>query len=75
MISLLERAASWNNTDLYNDEQKQKAEIRIEVCNSCNSNTYNPMADYYYCEKCSCPLRSKIYAPNAEDCPKKLWSV
>jgi hypothetical protein len=75
MISLLERAASWNNSDLYNDEQKQKAETRVGVCNNCDSNTYNAMADYYFCKECECPLRSKLYTPNAGDCPRKLWSV
>lgn len=75
MIPLLERAASWNSSNLYNDEQKHKAESRVEICNSCHSNTYNEMADYYFCGECQCPLRSKLYAPNAEDCPKKLWSV
>ena len=53
------------------DEQKQRAEERIEICNSCEFIKDTPIG--HICGICSCPIGKKVYSFNFNDCPEKKW--
>lgn len=29
----------------------------------------------YICSECGCPIAKKVFSPNKESCPKKIWTV
>ena len=53
-------------------EQKEKAESRIEICNSCEHRRKN-VTGFYYCGLCGCPLNKKIFTELKSSCPKNKW--
>ena len=51
--------------------QEEIANSRIEICNSCE---YKSEMGFFYCSKCGCPLKKKIYSPNGPSaCPDGRW--
>lgn len=76
MNKLLEIAEAWIAAANPTEEQKELAEKRITVCNSCEYNRYNGTIDLHYCGACGCPLSKKIFSPlpNAEACEKGKWA-
>lgn len=51
-------------------EQREIANKRLEICNSCPLNSENAKAnleykttlDYYHCSSCKCPIDKKVFA-------------
>jgi hypothetical protein len=33
------------------------------------------VGDFYYCGKCGCPLKGKVYSPVEKSCPEGKWDV
>ena len=75
MNKFLEITKSWIAAMNPSEEQQQKADQRIEVCNECSFRKYNDVGDFYYCSDCGCPLKGKIYSPVEKSCPKGKWEV
>ena len=75
MLKLVEIAKAWIAAANPTPEQKQIAEYRIGVCNSCAFKGYEKITDSYYCIDCGCPLNKKIFSPKPgkEACPKSYW--
>lgn len=71
-------AKAWITAANPNEEEKQLAEERISVCNSCEHRKENTtLIDFYYCELCGCPLNKKIFSPinlEVNPCPEKKWN-
>lgn len=69
---------SWKISLAPNEEQRNLANDRKEVCQSCESckqfedKILKKIVDYY-CEECNCPIGKKIYSVT-ELCPKNKWS-
>ena len=77
MNKLLEIAKSWIAAENPTEEQKDIAEKRIAMCNSCEYSRYNKVLDYHYCGECGCPLSKKVFSPlpGQEACGVKKWTV
>ena len=73
MNKFLEITKSWIAAMNPSEEQQQKADQRIEVCNECSFRKYNDVGDFYYCGKCGCPLNKKVFSTNYNACPAKKW--
>ena len=69
---------SWKISLAPNEEQRNLANERKEVCQICESckqfedKILKKIVDYY-CEECNCPIGKKIYSVT-ELCPKNKWS-
>lgn len=75
MNKFLEISQSWI-TAMNPSEEKQKiADQRIAVCNDCPFRVYNDIGNFYYCGKCTCPLKGKVYSPIEKSCPEGKWEV
>jgi len=75
LSKFLEITKSWITAINPSDEQQRIADQRIAVCNECPFRKYNDVGDFYYCGKCGCPLKSKIYSPVEKSCPEGRWEV
>jgi uncharacterized paraquat-inducible protein A len=75
MNKFLEITKSWIAALNPSEEQQQRADQRIAVCNECPFRKYNDVGDFYYCGKCGCPLKSKVYSPVEKSCPENKWPV
>jgi hypothetical protein len=66
-------AKSWIISTNPTPDQEEIANKRIEICNGCD---YKKYSFFYYCDKCGCPLKGKIYSPNGpSECPAGKWIV
>ncbi len=72
-----EIAESWIIAANPTEEQKEKAEKRLAICEECEFSRYNGSFNYYYCGACGCPLSKKIFSPlpGNEACPHQKWDV
>lgn len=75
MNKFVEIAKSWIIGFSPTEEQQQKADQRIAICNDCPFIKHNDVADFYYCGKCGCPLKGKVYSPVEKSCPMNYWPV
>ena len=75
MNKFLEIAKSWIIGFNPTEEQQQRADQRIAVCNDCPYRKYNDVGDFYYCGQCGCPLKGKVYSPVEKSCPENKWPV
>jgi hypothetical protein len=71
-------AKAWITSAHHTPEEKLLAEERMAVCNKCEYRKKNTaLVDFYYCQKCGCPLDKKIFTDvrlSAEDkCPEGKW--
>jgi hypothetical protein len=55
-----------------NGEVLSIAKDRVDVCLTCENFTQNQNKDYF-CRKCGCSTRAKIFSPNKEECPEQKW--
>jgi uncharacterized paraquat-inducible protein A len=76
MNKLVEIAKAWIAAANPTEEEKQTAEKRAAVCQSCEYSRYNQSLDLHYCGDCGCPIKKKIFSPlpNNEACEKGMWS-
>jgi hypothetical protein len=70
-----EIAQSWITASNPTEEEKVKAEIRIDICNECDERQYLKAFDIFICSVCKCPLNKKIYSPTKKSCPLGKWTV
>ena len=75
MNKLLEIASAWITAANPTEEEKERAESRVTICNGCEENKLSEILDYDYCGKCGCPLSKKIFSPlpGKEACPLEKW--
>lgn len=71
----LEITKSWIAAANPSEEQQKIANQRIAVCNTCEFRKYNDITDHYYCGRCGCPLKGKVYSPQPKSCPEGYWPV
>ena len=70
-MDFLEIVKSWSNSINPTPEQKDIADYRSSICNSCE---FRKKMIHFYCEKCGCPLEKKIFSPKGpEACPGNKW--
>lgn len=66
-------AISWIISTNPTPDQEEIANNRIEICNGCIHKKYSL---FYYCDRCGCPLKGKIYSPSGpKECPAGKWVV
>lgn len=54
--------------------EKEIAEYRSGVCDSCEHKTYTKALNIYTCGLCECVLSKKVFSPaGPEACPDKRW--
>lgn len=76
MNKLTEIAKAWIISFNPTDEQKMISEHRLHMCNLCPFKEYQDKLDFYYCSKCGCPLKSKIFSPvGPQACPDSRWEL
>lgn len=75
MNKFLEITKSWIAAVNPSEEQQQRADQRIAICDTCDTKKYNNVGDFYYCGACGCPLKGKVYSPVEKSCPENKWSV
>lgn len=75
MNKLLEIASAWIAAANPTIEQKERAERRLEICETCEYKRHNKLTNHHYCGACGCPLAAKIFSPlpGEKACPEKLW--
>lgn len=75
MLKLLEIAEAWIISENPNPAQKEIAESRLKICDTCPSKTFVSIFDTYLCGECGCPLAKKVFStkPGHEACPKQKW--
>ena len=72
-MDFVEIAKSWIISTNPTPETEERAQRRINICNSCE---FRKHMIFYYCEKCGCPLQKKIYSPDGpETYPAGKWDV
>jgi hypothetical protein len=54
-----------------NDEQYELAKKRLEICETCEFKSDNPVR---HCTVCGCALKGKVYSPVKGACPKGKWN-
>ena len=76
MLKLVEIAKAWIASANPTPKQKQIAEHRISICNTCPNRSYIPHIDVHVCGLCGCPLNKKIFSPlpGEQACPDKRWT-
>jgi len=74
---LVEIATAWISAANPSADEKERAESRIKICDTCEENKISEILNYHYCGKCGCPLEKKIFSPlpGKEACPLAKWEV
>jgi ribosomal protein L37E len=72
---ITEIAVAWARAMNPTDEQRELAEQRIKICDSCEHKEFKTLIRTYICGACGCPLNKKVYSPLSGDkaCPKAKW--
>jgi rRNA maturation endonuclease Nob1 len=72
-MDFIEIAKAWAISMNPTPQQKEIANTRIEICNSCE---HNKCIAVHFCDMCGCPLQKKIYSTGGpEGCPGSKWTV
>ena len=67
---LIDIVKLWETETLPQDIQKEVANHRASICDSCDKLRYNEQNKFYFCGGCGCPLGNKIFNPHLEGvCP------
>ena len=55
--------------------QEELAKLRLDVCLGCEfrKEIVKGLKWSALCGKCGCPLSKKVFSPNYNACPEKLW--
>jgi hypothetical protein len=66
---------AWHRAANPTPEQKEIAEYRVSVCDTCEFKEFKTLIRSYTCGACGCPISKKIYSPSPgpEACPKAKW--
>ena len=56
-------------------KQEELAKLRLDVCLGCEfrKEVIKGLKWSAKCGKCGCPLSKKVFSPNYNACPEKLW--
>lgn len=72
-MDFVEIAKSWIISMNPTPIQEEKANQRIEICNTCE---HKKILVVFTCGLCGCPLQKKIYSPDGpETCPAGKWKL
>ena len=78
---------SWIVSFNPNDEDKEKANSRAEICDQCpfkveldnailkTLSSNDQILNKFKCGKCGCPLAKKIFSPFKTSCPLNKWEI
>jgi hypothetical protein len=74
-INYKEIFESWKISFNPTTKQEELAQLRLSVCLGCEfrKEIVKGLKWSALCEKCGCPLNKKVFSPNYNACPKKLW--
>ena len=71
-INLRKIAKAWFTAANPNPKQKELAEKRMDICNSCDKKKAIAKA-VVICSECGCPLSKKIFTMENDACPLNKW--
>lgn len=71
MNKIKEIITSWAISINPTDEQKEKAEKRLEICRSCDN--WQEGIVEPFCKVCGCMFRAKVFTPVENGCPINKW--
>jgi hypothetical protein len=76
MLKLVEIAKAWITAANPSPLEKEIAEERISICQTCPSQKLNEALNLHYCGECGCPSDKKIFSPlpGPVACPLKKWN-
>jgi hypothetical protein len=86
MSKFLTIIQAWGTAMFHTKEQKQLAENRSKICNSCpslqevdvKSIAGSLVNNYFQCGACGCPIAAKVYTspdvPKEQKCPQGKWN-
>ena len=72
-MNFINIAKAWIISFNPTDEQLEKANSRISICNKCPNIKHISHINEYVCGICNCPLSKKIFSPTP-DCPENFWN-
>lgn len=72
MNKIREIIESWSIAKNPTEEQRQKAEQRLEICHGCEFKI-TVVEGFDICGRCGCPLKKKVFTPAEDGCPLKKW--
>lgn len=70
-----EIVVAWHRANNPTPEQKEIADYRISICDTCEHKEFKTLIRTYVCGACGCPISKKVYSPNEGSiaCPKGKW--
>ena len=71
-MDFLKISKAWITSYNPTEKQKELAEKRYSICDSCPSKV-KALLGYYKCNECGCPIQKKIFSDTYNDCPLKKW--
>lgn len=77
MLKLIEIAKAWIAEVDPTEEQQNIAEARLKICQGCEELKQEDITNIYYCGKCYCPIKKKVYSPlpGEKACPLAKWKI
>lgn len=74
--NISEIIVAWHRAAKPTPEQKEIAEYRASVCETCEHKKFKDLIKTYVCGACGCPISKKVYSPKPgpEACPKAKWN-
>lgn len=73
MNKIREIVTAWAISFSPTEEQKAKAEQRLEICQSCENAGQGPLGPF--CKLCGCAFRAKVFTPVQNGCPAGKWNI
>ncbi len=66
---------AWHRAANPTPEQKEIAEYRASICDTCEYKEFKKLIMTHICGACGCPISKKVYspAPGPTACPKEKW--
>ena len=70
-----EIVVAWHRANNPTPEQKEIADYRISICDTCEHKEFTTLIRTYVCGACGCHISKKVYSPNEGSiaCPKGKW--
>lgn len=74
--NIKEIIVAWHHAANPTPEQKEIAEYRASICETCEFKEFKTLIRSYVCGACGCPISKKVYSPNPgpDACPKSKWN-
>jgi hypothetical protein len=70
-INLRKIAKAWFTAANPTPKQRELAEKRLDICNSCDKK--KSVASVVVCGECGCPISKKIFTMEDDSCPLNKW--